>query len=172
MSVDTTSHASPSDKSALNVVWKNWIIEESRRRYALDYPQHCLAKEKYANFTHRLCVLFQIVNMLVDFEPASLCDSHGEIVLAPLPAQKQLWEASDEVSWNVTGQTESEALTEFGLARNGQLVKLEEGNGNCYNMLTGSEGWLLSSKTAKWDEWCSVMDGIGGLVMLAASLLQ
>ncbi len=100
-----------------------------------------------------------------------MCEADGEVVLAPLPAQKLLWEASDEYAWKLKGETETEAQREFGLARNGRLIRMDE------DAVSGKPGGVwdavaTSNSTAKWNEWCSGMDGIGGLVMLAASLIQ
>lgn len=108
--------------------------------------------------------------MLVYFEPASMCEADGDVILAPLPAQKLLWEASDEHSWKLKGETEADAQREFGLAKNGLLVRMDEGAAS--ERLGGWDAGAISSSTAKWNEWCSGMDGIGGLVMLAASLIQ
>jgi hypothetical protein len=111
--------------------------------------------------------------MLIYFEPAAMCELQTDLILAPLPAKKQLWEAGDEFVW--TSESERErAQTDFGLAANGELVKLDEGQLYC------SDGVLLykpldartpSGSSENWEEWCSGMDGFGGLVMLAASLI-
>ena len=117
--------------------------------------------------------------MLVYFEPAARCElRQTDLLLAPLPAKKQLWEAADELVW----KAESEGghggglQTAFGLAANGDLVRVDAGR-LCY----GGDAPVLGSKslderttgrrTANWEEWCSGMDGFGGLVMLAASLV-
>lgn len=63
--------------------------------------------------------------MLVYFEPAALCALQSDLILAPLPAKRQLWEALDEVAWKE--ESEREFQTSLGLAANGELVKLEEG---------------------------------------------
>lgn len=110
--------------------------------------------------------------MLVYFEPAKLCEAHGDVVLAPLPAQKQLWEATDERTWKLQSKSGREMQVEFGLTKNGDLVELKE-----YRMGLSERATMYSltaspKKTAKWNEWCSGMDGIGGLVMLAASLIR
>jgi hypothetical protein len=123
-------------------------------------------------------VVYQVVNMLVYFEPAAMCDLQMDLILAPLPAKKQLWEAGDEIVWKTEIETEIEtelgAQTAFGLAENGELVKLGRGQLYC------SDGMLLhksmdtrttSRSIAGWEEWCSGMDGFGGFVMLAASLI-
>lgn len=114
------------------------------------------------------------MNMLVYFDPAAMCDHPTDLVLAPLPAKKQLWEADDESVWKAESEREPAVQTAFGLAANGDLVQLDEGQ------LYGSDGLLRhksmtsrtpSSSTANWEDWCSGMDGFGGLVMLAASLI-
>lgn len=117
-------------------------------------------------------MVYQVVNMLVYFEPAGLCDLQKDLILAPLPATKQLWEAGDESTWKMESERESWAQTDFGLATNGELVKLDEGQLYCSDALLPYElsGAPLRS-TANWEEWCSGMDGLGGLVMLTASLI-
>ncbi|KAF2095273.1 hypothetical protein NA57DRAFT_79762 [Rhizodiscina lignyota] len=145
-----------SPNNRLNMNWKDWIFEDSSRR---------------------ICVIYQVLNMLVYFEPAALCDLHSTgLILAPLPAKKQLWEACDEFVWKVESERESGLQTAFGLATNGELVKLEEGQNH---QLYCSDVMLLSldpmtplrRSTANWEDWCSGMDALGGLVMLAASLI-
>jgi len=112
--------------------------------------------------------------MLVYFEPASLCNLQPDLVIAPLPARRQLWEASDYLTWKE--EADREFQTVLGLATNGELVRLDEGEAS-----PGSPLLLLhdsiynrtsSRRTASWEEWCSGMDGMGGLVMLAASLIE
>jgi hypothetical protein len=113
--------------------------------------------------------------MLVYFEPAAMCDLPTDLILAPLPAKKQLWEAGDEFVWKAESERDPGAQTDFGLAANGELVKLDEGQLYC------NDGVLLykssldarspSRNSENWEEWCSGMDGLGGLVMLAASLI-
>lgn len=158
----------------LEISWKDWIFEESRRR--LDaYPLYCIIKRSVKILTEyqRLCVVYQIVNMLVYFEPAAMCDLQRELTLAPLPAKKQLWEAGDEFVWKAESERGPGAQTSFGLAANGELVQLDKGQ------LYSSDAVLLCNSldarppprsTANWEEWYSEMDGFGGLVMLAASL--
>ena len=64
--------------------------------------------------------------MLVFFEPAAMCDLQTDLVLAPLPARKQLWEAKDESAWKTENERDHGAQNAFGLAANGDLVALEE----------------------------------------------
>lgn len=80
---------------------------------------------------HRLCVVYQVVNMLVYFEPAALCDRQSTgILLGPLPASKQLWEADNEIAWKKA--LEGRASTQFGLAINGDLVRIDKNRDRCY----------------------------------------
>ena len=119
-------------------------------------------------------MVYQVIDMLVYFEPATMCELPTELILAPLPSKKQLWEANDESMWKIEATMELGVEITFGLASNGELVKLWS------DSLHGDDATLLhksvSSRnlprdTANWEEWCSGMDGFGGLIMLAASLV-
>lgn len=110
--------------------------------------------------------------MLVYFEPAAMCPLHQTgLSIAPLPAKKQLWEAGDESAWKAESEREAGAAAQsaFALSANGELLKLRQGQLR-WNQLfhPGTAPW----RTADWDEWCSGMDGLGGLVMLAASMVS
>ncbi|KAI4597875.1 hypothetical protein KJ359_004152 [Pestalotiopsis sp. 9143b] len=142
------SDASPTSEKR----WKDWIFEESSRR---------------------LCTINQVLNMLVYFEPAMMCDMHLGLLLAPLPAKKQLWEADSEFTWKADVSRELEQWVSFGLAADGELVKLDKDGAQCYPKVLAHEYRCahVGSKTlASWEDWCSEMDNLGGLVMLAASL--
>ncbi|KAF2704664.1 hypothetical protein K504DRAFT_506642 [Pleomassaria siparia CBS 279.74] len=136
--------------------WHNWIFDESRRR---------------------LGVIYRVLNILVYLEPAALCDLPADLALAPLPTKKQLWEAADEFAWKVESERQPGAHNAFAVAANGDLVLLGGGQLAC-----SSDSLLLhnpptldfrtpSRSAANWEEWCSGMDGFGGLVLLAASLI-
>jgi hypothetical protein len=152
-----------------------------------------------------------MVNMLVYFDPAMMCTDHlvaSGLLLSPLPAEKQLWEAGDEYSWQAVSQlprpqpqkpllsqiqtqsrSQSSGPAEFGVTVNGNLVRVEGGNGReCLGTDSGfgefdadldaSLNGVFHVKgekrivKAEWEEWCAGMDGLGGLVMLAASLVS
>lgn len=112
--------------------------------------------------------------MLVYFEPAAMCNMPTDLLIAPLPAKKQLWEADDEHRWKAQNATTPDIQTLFGLAADGELVKLDGTRSYCvdatvhFNTLDTRSN---SGITAEWEEWCSGMDGFGGLIMLAASSL-
>ncbi|KAL2131223.1 hypothetical protein VTI74DRAFT_5400 [Chaetomium olivicolor] len=133
------------------LTWHDWIFEESRRR---------------------LCVIYQIVDMLVFFDPANMCHARQtQLLIAPLPGKKQLWEAGDEFSWKMESEKEAEARVDFALAANGELVKLHQSQHvDCYDVTQIGKPVDASRNTANWEEWCSGMDALGGLVMLAASM--
>lgn len=107
--------------------------------------------------------------MLIYFEPAGMCDLPKDLFMAPLPAGRQFWEACDEFAWRAEGRKEPGLRTSFGLAADGELVRLDERRLSC------SDAWLACQpqpdNTASWEEWCAGIDGFGGLVMLAASLM-
>ncbi|KAH8701693.1 hypothetical protein BGW36DRAFT_371332 [Talaromyces proteolyticus] len=134
----------------IEVGWKDWIFEESRRR---------------------LAVVLRIVNMLVYFEPAALCELRTDLIIAPLPAKKQLWEAGNEVLWKAESQKEpADFQMVFGLDVNGDLVRMDERQLSCSHRMLPPKPSDLARKTTNWEEWCSGMDGFGGLVMLASSM--
>lgn len=114
------------------------------------------------------------MNMLVYFDPAEMCDLHQtDLLLAPLPARKHLWEADNEYAWKAESEKEPGVQTTFGLTAKGELVKLDEGQLYCKEELLpykSSDAITPSRSTGHWEEWCSGMDGFGGLVMLVASL--
>lgn len=113
--------------------------------------------------------------MLVFFDPALMCEGQTDLVLAPLPSKKKLWEAGDEITWESEIKRDG-AHIDYGLAANGELVKIDAGQSYChagpvlsYKLVGASP---TSSSDDNWEEWCSGMDGFGGLVMLAASLIS
>lgn len=119
-------------------------------------------------------MVYQVLNMLVYFDPALMCDLQRDLVLAPLPAKKQLWEAGDQFEWKAKIEREPGLQTDFGLAANGDLVKLYEGQSYCHDgilLYKSLDARTPSDSADNWEEWCSGMDGLGGLVMLAASLI-
>ncbi|KAL4763907.1 uncharacterized protein BDW70DRAFT_148284 [Aspergillus foveolatus] len=142
--------SSLSDEHGLDANWNEWIFEESRRR---------------------LSIIFRMVNMLTYFQPAARCDLPTDLVLAPLPAKKPLWEANNWIEWKTELQKEPRIQqTAFGLATTGELVRLDKAHGQSGPIShLALDAATVSRSAASWEEWCSGMDGFGALVMLAAS---
>ena len=108
--------------------------------------------------------------MVAYFEPALLCGGSREILLAPLPTRKQLWDARSAASWKEEYEKEPDSMITYGLAATGELVKHADGT-MCYAYIAAHDpGALKAWTTVDWSEWCAGMDAMGGLVMLAASL--
>ena len=103
-------------------------------------------------------------------EPVSNCTLNDDLLLAPLPARKQLWEASNEYSWGLEGRRDAGVSTVFGLKANGQMVKLTDYHVYPGGVMTMMKADQSADSSSNWQEWCSGMDGLGSLVMLAATL--
>lgn len=120
--------------------------------------------------------MYRVINLLIYFEPAALCNLQTDLILAPLPAKKQLWEARDQFMWKAEIERNPRAEAEFGLAANGELVELYGGQRHCGEVLLYRslefDASISPRSAGNWEEWCSGMDGFGGLVMLTASLVE
>lgn len=110
-----------------------------------------------------------------------MCDMPTEFVIAPLPSKRQLWESRDANEWQIQRKNEPREEASFALAVDGEIVKLDQGRLSC------RDAWLpcvpldnevppqthvgrASRSAACWAEWCSGVDSMGGLIMLAASM--
>ncbi|KAF2450727.1 hypothetical protein P171DRAFT_340881, partial [Karstenula rhodostoma CBS 690.94] len=128
--------------------WLEWLYMESRRR---------------------LGIVYRVINLIVYFDPGAMCSLQSNLVLAPLPAKKALWDSLDEFAWKAERDKQSVPRTAFGLATNGELVRIDEMDlYGGYGKIDAKEDHRTSDQN--WEEWCSGMDSFGGLVMLAASL--
>ncbi|KAL6717690.1 hypothetical protein ACLMJK_005605 [Lecanora helva] len=147
---------------SLETSWKGWTSN-------LPFQSHHTEKRQ------RLCTICQTVNLLVYFDPASMCDHPTDLILAPLPAAKQIWESPNSSTWKSECDKGGPDLhTLYGLAADGELVRLDEGQAYCYGIVLppGSvDKGGAGRRNVGWEEWCKGMDGFGGLVMLAASLV-
>jgi hypothetical protein len=173
-SIDVTESTGAVDLSPnIDTSWQHWIFEESTRRFEIR-PLHSYQSSVIKLIIYRICAIYRVVNMLVYFEPAAMCDLRHDLVLAPLPARKQLWEANDSRAWHTEVQSKPGMQTTFGLATNGDLVQLNETqlhNNTAMLSTTVSTAGTSSDNSGNWEEWCSGMDSFGGLVMLAASFV-
>ena len=137
--------------------------------------------DSLTNTYDRLAVIYRILNKLVFFDPAAMCDMPTEFVIAPLPAKRQLWEAQDAEEWQRQRQNEPREEASFALAVDGEIRRLDQRRLSC------RDAWLpyipsndetpsqiftsrASRSAACWAEWCSGMDSMGGLIMLTASM--
>ena len=134
-----------------------------------------------ANHFGRLAVIYRILNKLIFFSPAAMCDMPSEFVIAPLPAKRQLWEAKNAEEWKLQSQKEIREQVSYALAVDGKIVRLNQRRLSCRdawlpytpsNEETASRDQEVgnSSSATWWAEWCSGMDSMGGLIMLAASM--
>ncbi|KAL1794530.1 hypothetical protein ACET3X_007951 [Alternaria dauci] len=140
--------------------WQDWVYKESRRR---------------------LAVIYRVLDKLVFFGPAAMCDMPAEFVIAPLPAKRQLWEARDAQEWKFQSQAEPQGHTSYALAVDGEIIKLDQRRLSCRDAWlpytpsdegTASQIHDIGSSSSRelWAEWCSGIDGMGGLIMLVASM--
>jgi hypothetical protein len=114
---------------------------------------------------------FKTLGMLFSTEPAGSCVLPDGFLLAPLPARKQLWEAPNETQWMAQKSNDVRGDAVFGVKVGGQMVKLETyGTILPVENVRGPEEVSESESNANWQEWCAGMDGLGALLMLAASL--
>ena len=122
-----------------------------------------------------MSALFRRVGMIVHLDPTTLCELQSDLVIAPLPSKKELWEASSQASWRLEAQKEYKVPSVFGLAGDGELLEIRTGKTFCAEHSTGYDSTIGETGTgrtvADWEEWCLGMDGFGGLIMLAASFV-
>jgi hypothetical protein len=146
--------------------YRDWVFEESRRRYSTTTLMPSLADIRI-----RTSLTFSIMRMLFSTEPAGACFMTDGFILAPLPAQKYLWEAQDESKWATAKRQDTRGDSVFGIKVGGRMAKvdpcpmLDEGNGISMEHVPDDV-----QSSMNWQEWCAGMDGLGALVMLAASL--
>lgn len=101
-----------------------------------------------------------------------MCNRPTDLILAPLPAKKHLWEATDEFMWAAGMNREPVVQTAFAMAVNGDLVEVDAGQIDCDDGRVLHDAKIPPRKVTEWGEWYSEMDSFGGLVMLAASLVS
>ncbi|KAF2742650.1 hypothetical protein M011DRAFT_412238, partial [Sporormia fimetaria CBS 119925] len=136
------------------ISWNDWIFEESARRIG---------------------IIYRIVAFVTNLDLSGLCPMSGDLLLSPLPARKTLWEAMTEETWDKESQRDNLHII-YGLAKNGDLVRVggefEEFH-YCLDAILSVQGPSAEKpwrEKRDWEEWCAGMDGLGGLVLFAASL--
>ena len=109
--------------------------------------------------------------MLFALDPPGKCMTPPGFLLAPLPARKQLWEAPNADTWMLERCRDTGGFPNvFGILSNGQMVKLPDFKSlqNGQTFVVRPEEVAQSGKN--WQEWCSGIDGLSSLIMLAATL--
>ena len=110
-----------------------------------------------------------------------MCDMPAEFVIAPLPAKRQLWEATDAQKWELQSQKMPQEQVSYALALDGEIVTLDQRRLSCRDAwlpYTSSDENTTSPRHQDgidrnadcWAEYCAGMDSMGGLIMLAASM--
>jgi hypothetical protein len=109
----------------------------------------------------RISLIFNCIRMLFALDPPGKCVTPSGFLLAPLPARKQLWEAPDADAWMLERCRDIGGIPDvFGILQNGLR------NGQAFVV----EPRPVEESVENWQEWCSGMDGLGTLIMLAATL--
>ncbi|GAM91402.1 hypothetical protein ANO11243_094520 [Dothideomycetidae sp. 11243] len=133
--------------------WEGWILEETS-------------------------VVYQMLNMVFVFEPALLCDQHREsLLLAPLPAERSLWDAGNAQVWNAARDQAPSRRATFGMTTKGELVTIRKTDAR-YRVTSESLHSSLGpkirgpDKANEWGEWSSNTDSLGMLVRLAAASVR
>jgi hypothetical protein len=130
----------------------DWVFEESRRRWY---------------------VVFKCLGMLFTNDGSDGCTLFDNYAIAPLPAKKALWDARDEHDWRMEKSKENDDIV-FGLKVSGRMARFRT-FGSVQD--SGMEVILAQPREPtedeseeNWKEWCSGMDDLGALIMLAATL--
>ena len=113
----------------------------------------------YLHLWSRIETLGRILNLLVDIERAVGCTPMAGFAIFPLPAKKVLWKARSAEAWGKEFDLGLRARELFGLATDGQVMKVKFEYGR------------MNVIVADWESWYAEMDGFGSLVMITASLL-
>jgi hypothetical protein len=168
--------------------WKDWVLNESRRRYAFAISSFPSSKVLSLIVVCRTLCIFRLLSLLFDLSPAGVCSPAPGFLLMPLPTSKLLWEAHDAEAWRKEIATETKSNAIFGLLTNGQLMRLErystseardsmvcmdhteEEKLNLYYSADHADEIWRSGEN--WADWAAGMDAFGFLIMVAASLVD
>jgi hypothetical protein len=112
--------------------------------------------------------------MLFTTDGVEACLLYGGFLIAPLPTRKQLWEARDAHHWQLERQKGIEDSSVFGIKIGGQMAKFSDfidAEVTQKNIVLAQPQEPTERESDEhWTQWCSCMDQLGALVMLAASL--
>jgi len=110
-----------------------------------------------------------------------MCDMPAEFVIAPLPAKRQFWEATNAQQWELQSQKEPQGQVSYALTFDGEIVTLDQRRLSCRDAwlpyassdeVTTSRNYQggIDRSAGCWAEYCAGMDSMGGLIILAASM--
>lgn len=112
--------------------------------------------------------------MLFTNDGSDGCTLFDSFAIAPLPAKKHLWDARDEHDWLREKSKEVDADQVFGLKVSGRMAKLSPfgvvQEAQMGVMLAQPREPTADESEEHWKEWCSGMDDLRALIMLAATL--
>ena len=98
-----------------------------------------------------------ILHLLFDIKPEQRAKSKVGLSVLPLPADKQLWQASGEEEWKQAYDEMLKSREGRGYLRYGDLIGLGKGRGG--ERMKDLNAWMVSG------------DAFGILVMMAATIL-
>lgn len=135
--------------------WKEWVLLESKRRLLLHSPR--LLKLVLLIRARTVTLLF-ILHLLFDIKPEQRAKSHIGLSVLPLPAHKQLWQASGEEEWR----------REYD-----EILKSREGRSylRYEDLMDLGKGKLTGGRMRDLNAWMISGDAFGILVIMAATTL-
>lgn len=118
--------------------WQQFLFQETRRRVV------CVAR---------------IMNTAFCMDPALSCQALEGFALVPLPANKPLWNATEQQAWRAEFDKCMKERAIHGLTNTGKLVRLHQ-------TALGVESWEVG-----WQKWYASQDQFGIMVMLTSKLV-
>jgi hypothetical protein len=147
--------------------WEEWILAESRRRYAAPVNNHI---PKYCCFslTHhpgllRTCIILVFIIHIFAIEHAPGVPKCGGFADLPLPCSKRLWLAADKATW----EAEYRKVYMGDDCLSASVKRLPTYRDLIPDLQDGNERSDMGNLSA----WFSVMDDLGTTVMMAVSTL-
>lgn len=103
-------------------------------------------------------LIFMILNIFMDIETAVPYKVMVVFALVTLASSSARWGVADAGQWRTDRDNYSQARTLCGLSKSGDLLRLCQMRS------------FIETTPAQWKEWISIVDSIGGLVMMAGYL--
>ncbi|KAB8219827.1 hypothetical protein BDV33DRAFT_191739 [Aspergillus novoparasiticus] len=143
----------------------------------ISYPQMILRHNTLPPFIHQSVVSSDLGNP--NLEPLTNCIALVHMIGSGLQASRKLFWKNVRMECERLCE-ESQTFNKWELLAAMQalsiytIIRLDEGETEYNNfdvLLLKAITTFTARGSATWEEWCSGMDGLGGLVMLAASLI-